>query len=115
MKMNQHLEDSLKFRNWMRRKTNSRTTTKSTSKFGFFEFDQDYSDTQISSSSSSEEEKMEVVEEEEEMSEDVRLFVELTSGSVGDVRLRFRARRLKLLTLTTNSHNLTITHRPRDI
>ena len=84
--MNQHLEDSLKFRNWMRRKTNSRTTTKSTSKFGFFEFDQDYSDTQISSSSSSEEEKMEVVEEEEEMSEDVRLFVELTSGSVGDVR-----------------------------
>ena len=82
--MNQHLEDSLKFRNWMRRKTNSRTTTKSTSKFGFFEFDQDYSENQISSSS--EEEKMEVVEEEEEMSEDVRLFVELTSGSVGDVR-----------------------------
>ena len=85
MKMNSNLEDSLKFRNWMRRKTNSRTTTKSTSKFGFFEFDQDYSDTQISSSSSSEEEKMEV-EEEEDMSEDVRLFVELTSGSVGDVR-----------------------------
>ena len=117
MKMSSHLEDSLKFRNWMKRKTSSKTTTKSTSKFGFFEFDQDYSENQISSSSSStenEEEKMEV-EEEEEMSEDVRLFVELTSGSVGDVRLRVRARRLNLLTRTTNSHNLTITHRLRDI
>ena len=89
MKMSSNLEDSLKFRNWMRRKTSSKTTTNSTSKFGFFEFDQDYSDTQTSSSSSSEnEEKMEV-EVEDEMSEDVRLFVELTSGSVGDVRLRF--------------------------
>ena len=80
---NSMLKDSMRFRDWMRRKRSRNTTS-----FGFFEFDQDYSENQISSSSSSEDdEKMEVVEEEEEdMSEDVKLFVELTSGSVGDVR-----------------------------
>ena len=53
---------------------------------------------------------MEVVEEEEEMSEDVRLFVELTSGSVGDVRLRFLELDIASYSLEQRIHTISQLH-----
>ena len=98
------LENSLKFRNWMKRKRRPKTTSKST------KFDSSSSIGYPQSSSSSSSENEEKMEKKEDEMRRMRLFVELTTAA-SEATLRFLgARYLQLHTLTTNSSNLTITH-----